>query len=42
MLGNSYIELHGYDEAIGEFLSSISLNYKSLKAYNNLGIAYYY
>jgi protein O-mannosyl-transferase len=41
MLGNCYIELNRYDEAIGEYLSSISLNDKSSKAYNNLGIAYY-
>jgi tetratricopeptide (TPR) repeat protein len=41
MLGNSYMELHRYDEAIGEYLSSISLDEKSSKAYNNLGIAYY-
>jgi tetratricopeptide (TPR) repeat protein len=41
ILGNSYIELQRYDEAISEYLSSISLNDKSSMAYNNLGIAYY-
>lgn len=41
MLGNAYMEFHRYDEAIGEYLSSISLNDKSSKAHNNLGIAYY-
>jgi tetratricopeptide (TPR) repeat protein len=41
MLGNAYMELRRYDEAIGEYLSSISLNDKSSKAHNNLGIAYY-
>jgi tetratricopeptide (TPR) repeat protein len=41
MLGNSYIELQRYDEAISEYLFSLSLNDKSSKVYNNLGIAYY-
>jgi tetratricopeptide (TPR) repeat protein len=41
MLGNSYLELQRYDEAIREYLFSLSLNDKSSKLYNNLGIAYY-
>jgi len=41
VLGNSYIELQRYDEAIREYLASIRLNDKVSKAYNNLGIAYY-
>lgn len=41
MLGNSYLELQRYDEAIREYLFSLSLNDKSAKLYNNLGIAYY-
>ena len=41
MLGNSYLELQRYDEAIIEYLSSLRLNDKSSKLYNNLGIAYY-
>ncbi len=41
MLGNAYLELQRYDEAIREYLFSLSLNAKSPKLYNNLGIAYY-
>ncbi len=41
MLGNGYLELQRYDEAIREYLFSLSLNAKSPKLYNNLGIAYY-
>lgn len=41
MLGNSYLELQRYDEAICEYLFSLSLNDKSAKLYNNLGVAYY-
>jgi hypothetical protein len=39
-LGNAYMELLRYDEAIGEYLLCTSLNAKSSKVYNNLGIAY--
>ncbi len=41
MLGNSYLELQRYNEAISEYLFSLSLNDKNAKLYNNLGIAYY-
>jgi tetratricopeptide (TPR) repeat protein len=41
MLGNSYIELQRYDEAISEYLLCIGLNAKSSEVHNNLGIAYY-
>ena len=41
MLGNSYLELQRYSEAISEYLFSLSLNDKNAKLYNNLGIAYY-
>ena len=41
MLGNSYIELQRYDEAIAEYLISIRLNDRHSKVYNNLGVAFY-
>jgi hypothetical protein len=41
MLGNAYIELQRYDEAIAEYLISIRLNDRHSKVYNNLGIAFY-
>jgi tetratricopeptide (TPR) repeat protein len=41
MLGNSYMELQRYDEAITEYLISIRLNDRQSMVYNNLGIAFY-
>jgi tetratricopeptide (TPR) repeat protein len=41
LLGNAYIELQRYDEAIAEYRISIRLNDKHSKVYNNLGIAFY-
>jgi Flp pilus assembly protein TadD len=41
MLGNSYMELQRYDEAIAEYLISIRLNDGHSKVYNNLGVAFY-
>jgi protein O-mannosyl-transferase len=41
ILGNSYLELQRYDEAITEYLISIRLNDRQPKVYNNLGIAFY-
>lgn len=41
MLGNSYMELYRYDEAISAYLLCIKLNDKASKVHNNLGIAYY-
>jgi tetratricopeptide (TPR) repeat protein len=41
MLGNAYLDLQRYDEAIREYLISVRLNDSQPKVYNNLGIAFY-
>jgi hypothetical protein len=41
VLGNAYIELQRYDEAITEYLISVRLNDRQSMVYNNLGIAFY-